>query len=58
MNPFVSKELIEDSRDFFGANDNIKIDLLKFYGRLQLEEFFDWFSVIDKFFEYKKMLKD
>ena len=37
----------------FGSQDfQIKIDILIFHGRLNLEEFLDWIQTMDSFFEY------
>ncbi|CAL9075449.1 unnamed protein product [Musa textilis] len=58
MNPLASKEVGDSSMErFFRTNDNIKIDLSKFHGRLQPEEFLDWLSAIKKLFEYKEITR-
>ncbi|XP_077249180.1 uncharacterized protein LOC143888627 [Tasmannia lanceolata] len=54
VNPFANTREEARLRRFYRDFDTVKIDLPEFHGRLQPEEFLEWLSAIEKFFDYKE----
>lgn len=58
VNPFDIRQTRNFLEWLMRSLETIKIDLPKYHGRLQPEEFLDWLSVVEKFFEYRNILKN
>lgn len=54
-NPFAERQYHNFGRRATHPVETLKVDLPEFQGRLQPEEFLDWLSAVEKFFEYKEI---
>ena len=59
VNPFANRHIQNESivGRHCNALDFIKVDIQEFHGRLHPEEFLDWLSAIENYFDFKDILE-